>query len=151
MLQDKLIDPAQRQEARPLFAAGPLLSELLSDPIMHMLMAADRVEYRDIEAVLERARSQLGTGAHRVISAPAYRHSHAKTDGPRLPTDLPQSGQPGAALRKWNRARSRFGAQRECCTRIARGGVTGQSTAIHVAGLAARLGIRKDQLDPYKS
>src|SRR4051812_43695375 len=71
MLQDKLIDAASRQEARPIFAAGPLLSELLSDPIMHMLMAADRVEYRDIEAVLQRARSQLGTGAHRVISAPA--------------------------------------------------------------------------------
>jgi len=75
MLQDKLIDAAQRQEARPVFAAGPLLSELLSDPIMHMLMAADRVEYRDIEAVLQRARSQLGTGAHRVISAPASRHA----------------------------------------------------------------------------
>src|SRR4051812_41273822 len=60
MLQDKLIDAAQHQEARPLFAAGPLLTELLSDPIMHMLMAADRVEYRDIEAVLQRARAQLG-------------------------------------------------------------------------------------------
>jgi hypothetical protein len=71
MLQDKLIDAAHRQEARPVFAAGPLLTELLSDPIMHMLMAADRVEDRDLEAVLQRARSQLGTGAYRVMSAPA--------------------------------------------------------------------------------
>ena len=55
MLQDKLIDAAQHQEAHPVFA-GPLLTELLSDPIMHMLMAADRVEYRDIEAVLQKAR-----------------------------------------------------------------------------------------------
>ena len=56
MQDKKLIDAAQHQEARPIFAAGPLLSELLSDPIMHMLMAADRVEYRDLEAVLQRAR-----------------------------------------------------------------------------------------------
>src|SRR4051794_1905602 len=75
MLKDKLIDAAQHQETRPVFATGPLLTELLSDPIMHMLMAADRVEYQDIEAVLQRARSQLGTGAHRVISAPASRHT----------------------------------------------------------------------------
>ena len=71
---DQLIDAAQGQEAHPIFAAGPLLTGLLSDPIMHLLMAADRVEYRDIEAVLQRARSQLGTGAHRVIRAPASRH-----------------------------------------------------------------------------
>ena len=38
MLQDKLIDAARTQEAHPVFAAGPLLSELLSDPIMHMLI-----------------------------------------------------------------------------------------------------------------
>src|SRR5215212_8650624 len=75
MLQDKLIDAAQHQEARPIFFAGPLLTELLSDPIMHMLMAADRVEYRDIEAVLQRVRSQLGTGAHRVVSTSASRHA----------------------------------------------------------------------------
>ena len=75
MVQDKLIDAAPGEEARPEFAAGPLLTELLSDPIMHMLMAADRVEYRDIETVLQRARSQLGTGAHRVISAPASRYT----------------------------------------------------------------------------
>ena len=65
MLQDKLIDAAQGQEAQSEFAAGPLLAELLSDPIVHMLMAADRVEYRDIEAVLLRARSQFGIGAPR--------------------------------------------------------------------------------------
>lgn len=70
MLQDKLIDAAQGQEARPDFAAGPLLTELLSDPIMHMLMAADRIEYRDIEAVLQKVRSQPWTGAHRVIRTP---------------------------------------------------------------------------------
>jgi len=75
MLQNKLIDAAQRQEACPVFVAGPLLTNLLSDPIMHMLMAADRVEYRDIEAVLQRVLSQLGTDAHRVISAPASRHA----------------------------------------------------------------------------
>ena len=62
MLKDKLIDAAQGQGAHPVFAAGPLLTELLSDPIMDMLMAADRVEYRDIEAVLQRARAQLGIG-----------------------------------------------------------------------------------------
>ena len=60
MVQDKLIDAAPGQEARPEFAAGPLLTELLSDPIMHMLMAADRVEYRQLEAVLERAQSRFG-------------------------------------------------------------------------------------------
>jgi hypothetical protein len=58
MLQDKLIGAAHHQGACPEFAAGTLLAELLSDSIMHMLMAADRVEYRDIEAVLQRARSQ---------------------------------------------------------------------------------------------
>ena len=73
MLQDKLIDAAQYQEARPLFAAGPLLTKLLSDPIMHMLMAADRVEYRDIEAVLQRARAQLRIGTRGLMSAPASR------------------------------------------------------------------------------
>ena len=73
MLQDKLIDAAPRQEARPIFAAGPLLSELLSDPIMHMLMAADRVEYRDIEAVLQRARAQLGIGTRGLMTVPASR------------------------------------------------------------------------------
>ena len=71
MVQDKLIDAAPGQETRPEFAAGPLLTELLSDPIMHMLMAADRVDYRDLESVLQRARSQLGIGAHHVISASA--------------------------------------------------------------------------------
>jgi hypothetical protein len=75
MLQEKLIDATQHQEARPVFAAGPLLTDLLSDPIMHMLMAADRVEYRDLDAVLQRARSQFGTGAHRVMSASASRHA----------------------------------------------------------------------------
>jgi hypothetical protein len=75
MLQDKLIDAAQCQEARPVFAAGPLLTELLSDPIIHMLMAADRVKYRDLEAVLQRARSQLRAGAYCVISASASRHA----------------------------------------------------------------------------
>ena len=77
MLQgtDQLIDAAQGQEAHPIFAAGPLLTELLSDPIMHMLMAADRVEYRDLEAVLQRARSQLGSSVHlrhRVTSASGH-------------------------------------------------------------------------------
>ena len=43
MLKDKLIDAAQGQKAHPIFAAGPLLTELLSDPIMRMLMAADQV------------------------------------------------------------------------------------------------------------
>src|SRR4051794_36682138 len=49
MLQDKAkpIDAAQYQEARPVFVPGPLLTDLLSDPIMHMLTTADRVEYRD--------------------------------------------------------------------------------------------------------
>ena len=73
MLQDKLIDAAQYQEARPLFAAGPLLTKLLSDPIMHMLMAADRVEYRDIEAVLQRARAQLGISTRGLMTVPASR------------------------------------------------------------------------------
>jgi hypothetical protein len=72
-MQEKLIDAAQDHEARPVFVAGPLLTELLSDPIVHMLMAADRVEYQDIEDVLQRARSQLGIGAHRVMAAPVSR------------------------------------------------------------------------------
>ena len=57
---DKPIDAAQRQEARPVFVAGPLLIDLLSDPIMHMLMAADRVEYRQLEALLLRVQSRFG-------------------------------------------------------------------------------------------
>ena len=73
MLQDKLIDAAQYQETRTVFTAVPLLTELLSDPIMHMLMAADRVEYRDIEAVLQRARAQLGIGTRGLMTAPASR------------------------------------------------------------------------------
>jgi hypothetical protein len=52
---DKPIDAVQRQEARPVFVAGPLLADLLSDPIIHMLMAADRVEYRQLEALLHKA------------------------------------------------------------------------------------------------
>ena len=73
MRQDKLIDAARPPEARPVFSAGPLLTELLSDPIMHMLMAADRVEYRDIEAVLQRAVAQLGIGTRGLMTAPASR------------------------------------------------------------------------------
>jgi len=72
---DKPIDAAPRQEARPVFVAGPLLTDLLSDPIMHMLMAADRVEYRDLEAVLQKARSQLGLSAHHLVSAPVPRYA----------------------------------------------------------------------------
>src|SRR3954467_15724900 len=63
MLPDKLIDVTQRQEDRPVFDAGLLLTELLSDPIMHMLMAADRVEYRDIEAVHAGGNRGLGGSA----------------------------------------------------------------------------------------
>ena len=42
---------------------------------MHMLMAADRVEYRDLEAVLEKALSQLGLSAHHLVSAPVPRYA----------------------------------------------------------------------------
>jgi hypothetical protein len=58
---ERPIDAAPRQEARPVFVAGPLLTNLLNDPIMHMLMEADRVDYRQIEAVLQRAQSKCGT------------------------------------------------------------------------------------------
>jgi len=40
---------------------------------MHMLMAADRVKYRDIEAVLQRARAQLGIGTRGLMTVPASR------------------------------------------------------------------------------
>ena len=60
---DRPIDAAPRQEARPAFVAGPLLTDLLSDPIMHMLMEADGVEYRQLEAVLLRAQSRFGFAA----------------------------------------------------------------------------------------
>ena len=73
MLQDKLVNAAQHRGARAVFAAGPMLTELLSDPIMHMLMAADRVAYREIEAVLQKARSQTRTDARRVICTPSSR------------------------------------------------------------------------------
>jgi len=61
--RDKPLDGAPRQEARPVFVAGPLLTDLLSDPIMHMLMAADRVEYRQLEALLLRVQSRVGSAA----------------------------------------------------------------------------------------
>ena len=75
MQRDKLIDAAREQEARAVFAAGPLLTELLSDPIMHMLMAADRVEYRDLETLLQSARLRRGRSAQHAISVPASRHA----------------------------------------------------------------------------
>jgi hypothetical protein len=71
---EKPIDAAPRQEARPVFVAGPLLSDLLSDPIMHMLMAADRVEYRQLEALLLRVQARVGSAAefqHRPPRHPA--------------------------------------------------------------------------------
>ena len=71
---DKPIDAAARQEARPVFVAGPLLTDLLSDPIMHMLMAADRVEYRQLEALLLRVQPRVGSAAefrHRPDKHPA--------------------------------------------------------------------------------
>jgi len=71
---DKLIDATQRQEARTVFVAGPLLADLLSDPIMHMLMAADGVEYRQLETLLQRAQSKFGVAAdlqHRPHKHPA--------------------------------------------------------------------------------
>jgi hypothetical protein len=72
---ETLIDATQRQEAHPGLVPGPLLTDLLSDPIMHMLMAADRVEYRDLEAVLQKARSQLGLSAPHLVSAPVPRYA----------------------------------------------------------------------------
>ena len=71
---DKPIDATLGQKARPVFVAGPLLTDLLSDPIMHMLMAADRVEYRQLEALLLRAQSRFGSAAdlrHRPQKHPA--------------------------------------------------------------------------------
>jgi hypothetical protein len=57
---DERIDAAQPREGRPVFVAGALLAELLSDPMTQTLMAADRVERPDLEALLQRARLQLG-------------------------------------------------------------------------------------------
>jgi hypothetical protein len=56
---DERINATQTREGCSAFAAGPVLSELLSDPMTHQLMAADRVEYPQLEAVLQEARSQL--------------------------------------------------------------------------------------------
>ncbi len=53
-------DAPQTRNGRSAFVAGPVLAELLSDPMTHQLMAADRVEYRQLEAVLQQARLQLG-------------------------------------------------------------------------------------------
>ena len=47
---ETLIDAAQRQEAHPGLIPGPLLTDLLSDPIMHMLMAAAMSRKRTLGA-----------------------------------------------------------------------------------------------------
>ena len=57
---DEPIDGTQTRDAESAFVAGPLLAELLSDPMTQQLMAADGVDRRELEAVLQRARSQLG-------------------------------------------------------------------------------------------
>ncbi len=57
---DGRIGAAQPREGRRVFVAGALLAELLSDPMTQRLMAADRVEHRDLETLLQRARLQLG-------------------------------------------------------------------------------------------
>jgi DNA-binding transcriptional regulator of glucitol operon len=57
--RDERITATQTSKGRSAFAAGPVLAELLSDPMTHQLMAADRVEYRQLEAVLQEASSQL--------------------------------------------------------------------------------------------
>ena len=38
----------------------PSLADLFRDPITKAVMAADRVEYRDLEALLQAKRAQLG-------------------------------------------------------------------------------------------
>ena len=43
----------------PAFVAGPVLFELLNDPMTRLVMTADRVEYRELEAVLQRAHARL--------------------------------------------------------------------------------------------
>lgn len=56
---DEAIDAAQPRGGRPVFVAGSLLAELLSDPLTQTLMAADRVGHRELEVLLRRARLRL--------------------------------------------------------------------------------------------
>jgi NADPH-dependent ferric siderophore reductase len=57
---DERTDATQARDGQAAFVAGPALAELLNDPMTWQLMAADRVSYRALEAVLRQARSQLG-------------------------------------------------------------------------------------------
>ena len=65
-----LIDTAQTREERPAFVAGSELAELLRDPMTQLLMAADRVGYREIEGLLQRTRWQLGLFCEPTSSLP---------------------------------------------------------------------------------
>jgi hypothetical protein len=53
-----LIGAAERQAVVSMscFRAEPTLADLFSDPITYGMMAADHVDYRDLDALLQRAR-----------------------------------------------------------------------------------------------
>jgi hypothetical protein len=52
-----LID-AERQVAMSMscFGAEPTLADLFGDPMTHVMMAADHIDYWDLDALLRRAR-----------------------------------------------------------------------------------------------
>ena len=57
-MQNVLIDVAERQAASSVscFCAAPTLADLFDDPMMHDVMAADHVDYWDLDTLVRRAR-----------------------------------------------------------------------------------------------
>jgi hypothetical protein len=57
-MQNTLIDAADRQAAPSVscFYAEPTLADLLSDPMTHNVMAADHIDYWDLDTLLRTAR-----------------------------------------------------------------------------------------------
>jgi hypothetical protein len=45
--------------SRPVVVAEPSLAELFNDPMTHAVMAADRVQSAELEALLRKMRAQL--------------------------------------------------------------------------------------------
>jgi hypothetical protein len=65
-----LIGAAERQAVMPMscLSAEPTLADLFSDPIMHGMIAADRVDYCDLQALLQRAQHFVAlSGRNRAV------------------------------------------------------------------------------------
>jgi hypothetical protein len=61
LIQTEAVDsrPSDRSMRSRRFASEPALSDLLHDPIAHALMAADKVDSREVYALLRTVRSNI--------------------------------------------------------------------------------------------